>query len=59
MTTIALRRPQPIGARASEGVPRRRRFGLLLGRLRRRPPTLFQKCLAVHMANARQAGRLR
>jgi hypothetical protein len=59
MTTTVLRPLQRFDTRVSEGLPRRRRLGLLLRGLRRRQPTLFQKCLAVHMANARQAGRLR
>ena len=56
MTTIALDRPQRLGARAAQATPRRR-FGLLFAALRRKKPTLFQKCLAVHMANTRGWGR--
>lgn len=58
MTTIALSRTQRIAPHAAAAMPRRR-LGLLFGGLRRSKPTLFQKCLAVHMANARGAGRLR
>lgn len=57
MTTIALRRHQPLFARAPQRTPRR--WHRLLGGLRRRKPTLFQKCLAVHIANLRQSSGLR
>jgi len=56
MTTIALDRPQRLDARAAQAKPRRR-FGPLFAALRRKKPTLFQKCLAVHMANAREWSR--
>ncbi|HZT52245.1 MAG TPA: hypothetical protein VFA22_09950 [Stellaceae bacterium] len=59
MSTMVLRQLHRVEAPAATRAPRSWRFPLRLPSLRRRPPTLFQKCLAIHMANAPGAGRLR